>query len=539
MYGAIKKVALILVPLTLVICFQNCANGFHSATYFADSSSSTSSNLPPLPPGPGVANAAYMACFNAAPTDANAISTCLNAAPNSANVYTPAQITTCFTAGNTTAVSLGFCLSKNGQVVQDYRAPKQTDLDACVAAGATDISFCLAKHGVRSGVRNEAIAACTNSAGASGVELCLHKNAILPTAANAFQGDADLCNLTGGGTTAMALCLFNANLVPVTVTQAAVDTCVTAATEAGVIKCLRGKDFLQKAVMQTDVDRCNNAAGETKIANCLANQGLLPIDTTVAANITAFQTDIDNCVATAGLGGVSKCLRRGNFLPNTIMQQHINSCFTAAGQANAFTCLSNNFPVLPANFTAANLSACLVANGNSSANVAKCMAGKGALNTAPNEENLTECNFFAGQDADTTATLPGQVGIAACLNANGMLPTGVTQAQIDTCITNAGLAGAYSCLNNNGIIPSFSAMTATGGVLAANCMNCHSAANPNAQLNVSSFASVLAKVVPGNSAGSLIFTDVNSGVMPAGAAKLAAAQINIIKVWIDQGANNN
>ena len=32
---------------------------------------------------------------------------------------------------------------------------------------------------------------------------------------------------------------------------------------------------------------------------------------------------------------------------------------------------------------------------------------------------------------------------------------------------------------------------------------------------------------------------VNSGVMPAGAAKLPAAQINIIKVWIDQGANNN
>jgi hypothetical protein len=538
MYGAIKKLSLILLPLTMVIFFQNCGKGFQPASNLADSSTLPSS-VPALPPGPGVANADFVGCFNAAPADSTAISTCLNAKLNANAVYTAAQITTCFTAGNTTSLDLAYCLSQNGQVVQDYRPPKQTDIDTCVAAGATDVSFCLAKHGVRDRVTNDEITNCTNTAGATGVELCLHKNGFLPNPPNVFQADADFCNLIGGGTASLALCLFNSNLIPATVTQAAVDTCVTAAGEAGVVKCLRGKDFLPKAVMQADIDRCNRGVGEAKIAICLANQGLLPIDTTVAANITSFQTDIDNCVTAAGAAGVSKCLRKNNFLPNSIMQQQITSCFMAAGPANAFTCLSNNFPTLPANLTAVNLTACFAANGNTAANAAKCLGTKGALRTAPAEENLTECNFFAGQDPDGTGTLPGQIGIANCLANNGMLPTGVTQAKIDTCITNAGLAGAYSCLNNNGIIPSFAAMTATGGVFQANCASCHSAAVANGGLNISSLPTVLAKVVAGNSAASLLFIDVNNGTMPVNAAKLAPAQIAIIKTWIDQGANDN
>jgi len=72
--------------------------------------------------------------------------------------------------------------------------------------------------------------------------------------------------------------------------------------------------------------------------------------------------------------------------------------------------------------------------------------------------------------------------------------------------------------------------------------NCH---DPGSQQGVafstqsSAYTAVRNRVTPGNGAGSSFYTTVNTGAMPLGAAKLSAANLALIKAWIDAGALNN
>jgi hypothetical protein len=72
--------------------------------------------------------------------------------------------------------------------------------------------------------------------------------------------------------------------------------------------------------------------------------------------------------------------------------------------------------------------------------------------------------------------------------------------------------------------------------------SCH---NPGSQGGVAfssqsnAYSPVKSRVTPGNGAGSSFYNTVNSGSMPRGAAKLSAANLALIKAWIDAGALNN
>jgi hypothetical protein len=55
----------------------------------------------------------------------------------------------------------------------------------------------------------------------------------------------------------------------------------------------------------------------------------------------------------------------------------------------------------------------------------------------------------------------------------------------------------------------------------------------------SAFTAVSSRVTPGNGAGSSFYDTVNSGAMPRGQAKLSAANLALIKAWIDSGAMSN
>jgi hypothetical protein len=72
--------------------------------------------------------------------------------------------------------------------------------------------------------------------------------------------------------------------------------------------------------------------------------------------------------------------------------------------------------------------------------------------------------------------------------------------------------------------------------------SCH---NPGTQGGVNfngqstAYNAVKSRVTPGNGAGSSFYSTVNSGSMPRGAAKLSAANLALIKAWIDAGALNN
>jgi len=75
-----------------------------------------------------------------------------------------------------------------------------------------------------------------------------------------------------------------------------------------------------------------------------------------------------------------------------------------------------------------------------------------------------------------------------------------------------------------------------------NCSGCH----PNSGgLNLSSYANLMdggnsgAVIDPGNHAGSYLWQRVDNGSMPMSNPDLSTEQVNLIKQWIDQGAQDN
>lgn len=79
-------------------------------------------------------------------------------------------------------------------------------------------------------------------------------------------------------------------------------------------------------------------------------------------------------------------------------------------------------------------------------------------------------------------------------------------------------------------------------ILAERCVACHNTRSPGGRLNLDSFASLLkggesgATVSAHKSAESLLITMLEDGSMPKDADPLSAAQIAVVKHWIDVGA---
>ena len=82
-------------------------------------------------------------------------------------------------------------------------------------------------------------------------------------------------------------------------------------------------------------------------------------------------------------------------------------------------------------------------------------------------------------------------------------------------------------------------------ILQKNCLPCHSAAKHKSQLVIESYASLMKggkhgnTIIPGNAAGSRLVGMLEGRIhprMPEGANPLPAAQIAVIKDWIDAGA---
>jgi len=71
------------------------------------------------------------------------------------------------------------------------------------------------------------------------------------------------------------------------------------------------------------------------------------------------------------------------------------------------------------------------------------------------------------------------------------------------------------------------------------CLNCHSGNMLKGGYDVSSYSAVITRVIPGNSSGSKLYQDLESGSMPKGAAKLTSEQVTAVRLWIDSGAANN
>jgi mono/diheme cytochrome c family protein len=82
-------------------------------------------------------------------------------------------------------------------------------------------------------------------------------------------------------------------------------------------------------------------------------------------------------------------------------------------------------------------------------------------------------------------------------------------------------------------------------MLQSRCVNCHGGQRTEHELNLNSYAGVMAGsengpvVTPGDAANSPMAELVANGKMPKRGPKLTPAQVQLIVDWINQGAQNN
>lgn len=107
---------------------------------------------------------------------------------------------------------------------------------------------------------------------------------------------------------------------------------------------------------------------------------------------------------------------------------------------------------------------------------------------------------------------------------------------------STGTGGSGSGGAGGSAAPTFTQIYTSILVVYCSGSSCH---NPGNQKNVSfasqssAYSAVKSRVTAGNGAGSSFYMTVNSGSMPPGGPKLSAANLALIKAWIDAGALNN
>lgn len=82
-------------------------------------------------------------------------------------------------------------------------------------------------------------------------------------------------------------------------------------------------------------------------------------------------------------------------------------------------------------------------------------------------------------------------------------------------------------------------------IFEARCTECHSADNAELGLNLSTYEGAMAGsdygtvIEPGNPDGSLLIDMIESGDMPEDGDPVPPEELEIIKTWITEGAENN
>jgi hypothetical protein len=171
--------------------------------------------------------------------------------------------------------------------------------------------------------------------------------------------------------------------------------------------------------------------------------------------------------------------------------------------------------------------------GNGTGGTATGGTGTGGFGTA----GTTGTGGIKGTGGSTSTG--GTTGTGGIKGTGGSSATGGTTG-------TGGVKGTGGSTGTGGTggsaAPTFTQVYTTILVVYCGGSSCH---NPGTQGGVgfstqsNAYNAVKSRVTPGNGAGSSFYTTVNSGSMPRGAAKLSAANLAMIKAWIDAGALNN
>jgi len=132
----------------------------------------------------------------------------------------------------------------------------------------------------------------------------------------------------------------------------------------------------------------------------------------------------------------------------------------------------------------------------------------------------------------------GSTGTGGITSTGGSMGTGGVKGTGGS----TGTGGSSSGGAGGSVAPTFTQIYTSILVVYCSGSNCH---NPGNQKNVSfasqssAYTAVKSRVTAGNGAGSSFYMTVNSGSMPPGGPKISAANLALLKAWIDAGALNN
>lgn len=538
-----RTTGFVITPILFLISllfFQNCGPGFKVGGEQLDLSSSAGGGL-----ATGLVQYTDFVTCRGSSTTSSALAACMNTAGKSTG-YTSANIDTCQAAGATTDLALAVCLSKAGPVILNHRPPKQYDIDACASAvGITNAASCLNQKGILSGVTQVQISTCAGSAGLSGIEKCLRFNNAIPKKGTLLQSDINLCVSVTGSNAAVASCLLNSELVPQSLVQADIDACIAAVGIGGVARCLRNNYKVSKVLLQPHLAECASLVGTANIGACIENNGL-----NLSYTAAEMQTAVNTCLTANGgtVANMAKCLRAANAVPPQVTQAAINVCSGIVGPAAIYNCLSANFPTaqLPGALNQTAVDSCYNTTGVGLAGLKKCLtAARKIFSDMPVQADIYTCSLYAGTAPMATNAL--QVGIGACLDAQGLALGTLTQAQIDGCITAVGVNGVETCLYNRGHIGSYQRLLtgASPQNALARCVTCHGLTAGAGGMSIETHASVILRLTPGNPSGSFLYNRILRNVAgitpmpPDDSMALNTEEIERVRVWIAQGARNN
>lgn len=104
-------------------------------------------------------------------------------------------------------------------------------------------------------------------------------------------------------------------------------------------------------------------------------------------------------------------------------------------------------------------------------------------------------------------------------------PTSTPSAQASPTPTPPPLTASYSAIQAN--------------ILTPRCVSCHGSGLSGGGYRYDSYAATKLSVKPFDANNSKLYTEVFTGKMPKGTAKLTASEIQMIANWINAGAPNN
>jgi mono/diheme cytochrome c family protein len=128
--------------------------------------------------------------------------------------------------------------------------------------------------------------------------------------------------------------------------------------------------------------------------------------------------------------------------------------------------------------------------------------------------------------------------LAACGGGADATKAPASDTSSETAATEAPAAGSGSGSDASTGAPSYA--NDIQPILNASCSSCHgSRASGGVQLN--SYDNLMGSnvVTAGDSAGSILWQVVDSGIMPQVGKRLSAEQVQKIADWINAGANND